>query len=60
MTETELRAAHALDALRRAVAAALEEKRRAGHYAIIWQDGEIVKLDFSKNVHTPPPTVPPA
>lgn len=34
----------ALESLRRAVAKALERKRRLGQYAVIWQDGQIVKL----------------
>ena len=29
----------ALDALKRAVAEALERKRRLGHYAVVWRDG---------------------
>jgi len=34
----------ALDALRRAVADALERKRRLGQYAVIWQDGRPVQV----------------
>jgi hypothetical protein len=33
-----------LDALRRAVTDALERKRRLGHYAVTWDQGEI-RLD---------------
>lgn len=35
----------ALDALRAAVAEALERKRRLGQYAVIWQDGRVVRLE---------------
>jgi hypothetical protein len=35
----------ALDALRTAVAEALERKRRLGQYAVIWQDGKVVRLE---------------
>lgn len=34
----------ALAALRRAVANALERKRRLGHYAVVWRDGQTVLL----------------
>lgn len=34
----------ALDALRQAVAEALERKRRLGQYAVIWQDGHPVRV----------------
>jgi hypothetical protein len=34
-----------LDALRTAVAEALERKRRLGQYAVIWQDGRVVRLE---------------
>ena len=35
----------ALDALRRAVTEALERKRRLGEYAVIWRDGQVVRLE---------------
>lgn len=35
----------ALDALRSAVAEALERKRRLGHYAVIWRDGQVVRIE---------------
>ena len=35
----------ALDALRRAVAAALVRKRQLGQYAVIWCDGLAVRLE---------------
>ena len=31
-----------LDALQRAVAEALERKRRLGQYAVIWRDGKVM------------------
>lgn len=34
----------ALEALRRAVAKALDRKRRLGHYAVVWRDGRPVRL----------------
>jgi hypothetical protein len=36
---------HALAALRSAVAEALERKRRLGQYAVIWRDGQILRLE---------------
>ena len=35
----------ALDALRSAVAEALERKRRLGQYAVIWRRGQVVQLE---------------
>jgi hypothetical protein len=35
----------ALDALRRAVAEALDRKRRLGQYAVIWRDGKVLRID---------------
>ena len=35
----------ALDALRDAVAEALDRKRRLGQYAVIWQDGRVVRIE---------------
>jgi hypothetical protein len=35
----------ALDALRSAVAEALDRKRRLGHYAVIWRDGRCVRVE---------------
>ncbi|OOC09079.1 hypothetical protein [Thioalkalivibrio halophilus] len=34
----------ALMALRKAVAKALERKRRLGQYAVVWRDGQMVRL----------------
>ena len=35
----------ALDALRSAVAEALDRKRRLGQYAVIWRDGRAVRIE---------------
>ena len=35
----------ALDALRSAVAEALERKRRLGQYAVIWRNGQVVRIE---------------
>jgi len=37
-------AQRALDALRSAVAEALDRKRRLGQYAVIWRDGRAVRI----------------
>jgi len=34
-----------LDILRSAVAEALERKRRLGQYAVIWRDGQVVRIE---------------
>jgi hypothetical protein len=34
----------ALDALRSAVAEALERKRRLGQYAVVWRNGQVVTI----------------
>lgn len=35
----------ALQALHQAVTHALDRKRRLGQYAVVWQDGHVVKLE---------------
>ena len=35
----------ALDILRAAVAEALDRKRRLGQYAVIWRDGQVVRIE---------------
>jgi hypothetical protein len=35
----------ALEALRSAVAEALERKRRLGQYAVVWRDGQVVRIE---------------
>jgi hypothetical protein len=42
MTDNQEYAAKVLDVLKRAVAEALERKRRLGQYAVTWRDGQIV------------------
>ena len=42
MTDLDDHAAAALEALRRAVAKALERKRRLGQYYVVWRDGRAV------------------
>lgn len=42
MTQPDTFEALALDALNRAVADALERKRRLGQYYVVWQDGRAV------------------
>ena len=44
----------ALDALRSAVAEALERKRRLGQYAVIWRDGEAVRIEPEKPTSAEP------
>ena len=34
----------ALDSLKKTVRDTLEKKRRLGQYAVIWQDGKVVRL----------------
>ena len=41
---TDKHADMALESLRRAVAKALDRKRRLGQYAIVWRDGRVVRL----------------
>jgi hypothetical protein len=46
----------ALDALRSAVAEALDRKRRLGQYAVIWRDGQVVRIeaeDLTPHTKTP-------
>lgn len=45
MTSLSAEDQRALDALRSAVAEALERKRRLGHYAVIWRDGQSVRIE---------------
>ncbi len=40
-----------LDALRAAVAQALDRKRRLGQYAVIWKDGRVVRLEAHEITH---------
>jgi len=45
----------ALDALRSAVAEALERKRRLGQYAVIWRDGQVVRIEPEQDASSEPP-----
>ena len=40
MTQISPQAQKTLEALRKAVADALERKRRLGHYAVVWRNGK--------------------
>jgi hypothetical protein len=44
VTDLSLPDQQVVDALRDAVAEALERKRRLGQYAVIWRDGRVVRL----------------
>ena len=46
----------ALNALRSAVAEALERKRRLGQYAVIWRDGQVVRIEPEQDASEPPRT----
>ncbi len=39
------RSAQTLAVLRKAVAEALDRKRRLGQYAVFWQDGKVVRVE---------------
>jgi hypothetical protein len=45
MTELERQSQHVKEVLARAVAEALERKRRLGQYAIIYQNGKPVRIE---------------
>ena len=45
MTNLSTEIQRALDALRGAVTEALERKRHLGQYAVIWRDGQVVRLE---------------
>ena len=56
MSSLSMQAEQALDALRAAVAEALERKRRLGQYAVIWRDGRAVRVepeDYGYAEHLP-------
>lgn len=44
MSELEKRAQRAAEMLRQTVTEALEQKRRLGHYAVIYRDGKAVRV----------------
>ncbi|PTR02158.1 hypothetical protein C8R30_10653 [Nitrosomonas nitrosa] len=45
MTEIQRLAQQAREVLQRAVAEALDKKRRLGQYAVIYQNGKLVRLE---------------
>lgn len=49
MHETQRRSQQAKEVLQRAVIKALEQKRRLGQYAVIYQNGQVVRLEPSEN-----------
>ena len=44
----------ALDILRAAVAEALDRKRRLGQYAVIWRDGQVVRIEPDQEAPSKP------
>ena len=48
----------AFDALRAAVAEALERKRRLGQYAVIWRNGQAVRIEPYKDASSEHPSEP--
>jgi hypothetical protein len=48
----------ALDALRTAVAEALERKRRLGQYAVIWRNGQAVRIEPGQDASSEHPSEP--
>lgn len=48
----------ALDALRSAVAEALERKRRLGQYAVIWRNGQAVRIEPDRDASSEQPEQP--
>ena len=48
----------ALDALRAAVAEALERKRRLGQYAVIWRNGQAVRIEPHNDASSEHPSEP--
>lgn len=50
MTTLSTEDQRALDALRSAVAETLERKRRLGQYAVIWRDGQVVRINPEEDV----------
>lgn len=49
MTKVQLQAQAAMKSLNESVHDALERKRRLGQYAVIWQDGKIMRLFDDEN-----------
>jgi hypothetical protein len=53
MTQAHDYEARALDALKRAVAEALDRKRRLGQYAVVWREGRAVCIGPDAPVRYP-------
>ena len=51
MTDLEKKAEVALKCLEKAVAEALDKKRRLGQYAVVWREGKIMYLDWPDGVN---------
>ena len=54
MTTLSIEDQRALDALRSAVAETLERKRRLGQYAVIWRDGQVVRIEPDEEAPSEP------
>lgn len=54
MTTLSARDQQALDVLRRAVAEALDRKRRLSQYAVIWRDGQVVRIEPEEEAPSEP------
>jgi hypothetical protein len=48
MTEIQLQSQQVREALKRAVAAALERKRRLGQYAVFFRNGKPVRIELDR------------
>ena len=48
MTELQRRSRYVRDALARAVAQALERKRRLGQYAVVFENGKPVRIEANR------------
>jgi len=44
MSTIEQQAQQALESLQKSVTEALDRKRRLGQYAVVWEDGKVVRL----------------
>ena len=54
MKSVSIKSQQALDALRAAVAEALDRKRRLGQYAVIWRDGQVVRIEPDQEAPSKP------
>ena len=58
MTPSSTESRQVLEALRTAVTEALERKRRLGEYAVIWRDGQVVRIEPEEDRSTDRPGQP--